>query len=55
MITKGNLTLMPKEATDENLDDQSRKRKAMGATTYTRQEGSNRILCTVISIVSVVL
>ena len=52
MIAKGNLTLMPKEATDENLDDLSRKRKAMGATTYTRQEGSNRILCTVISIVS---
>ena len=35
LITKGNLTLMPKEATDEHLNDLSRRRKAMGATTYT--------------------
>ena len=27
LITKGNLTLMPKEATDEHLNDLSRKRK----------------------------
>ena len=26
LITKGNLTLMPKEATDEHLNDLSRKR-----------------------------
>ena len=33
LITKGNLTLMPKEATEEHLNDLSRKRKVMGATT----------------------
>ena len=40
LITKGNITLKPKEATEEHLNDLSRKRKAMGATTYThtRQE-----------------
>ena len=35
LITKGNVTLMSKEATEEHLDDLSRKRKEMGATTYT--------------------
>ena len=34
LITKGNLTLIPKEATEEHLNDLSRKRKAMGATAY---------------------
>ena len=39
LITKGNLTLMAKEATKELLNDLSRKRKAMGATTYTPARG----------------
>ena len=41
LITKGNETLMLKEATEEHLTDLSRKRKAV----------SNRILPIVISIV----
>ena len=39
LITKGNPTLMPKEATDEHPNDLSRERKEMGATTYTPTRG----------------
>ena len=52
LITMGNLTLMCKKATDEYLNDLSRRRKAMGATIYTPTRGSSRILPIVISIVS---
>ena len=41
LITKGNQTLMPKEATDEHLNDLSRK-KVQPLTLL--QEGSNRSL-----------
>ena len=49
LTTNGNPTLMPKEVAGEYLNDLSRKRKGMGATTYTT---SNRILPIVVSIVS---
>ena len=39
LITKSNLALLPKEATDDPLNDLSRKRKPVGATTYTPTRG----------------
>ena len=39
LITQGNPALIPKEATEEHLNDLSRKRKALGATTYTPTRG----------------
>ena len=39
LMTKGNLTLMPKEATKKHLNNLSRKRQAMGTTTYTPTRG----------------
>ena len=50
LITKGNLILLPKETTDDHLNDLSRKRKPIGAATCTPTRGSNSILPIVISI-----
>ena len=38
LMTKGNLMLRPREATDEDLNDLS-ERKEMGAMTYTPTKG----------------
>ena len=42
LITKGNLTMIPKEATEEHLNDLSRKRKAIGTMTYTPTRGEQQ-------------
>ena len=49
LITKGNLTLIPKEATEEHLTDLSRKNGCNHLHSYKR---SSRILPIVVSIVS---